>query len=471
MYDAKLKTAMVVGLAVLAALAAGPVHAQESDGGVGATPEAQVAPIACLDDIVVIRRPGVTLLQFQFSGAVEPKVRREEQKTVMLFPVAANCLAEHRLDPPAGLPFGSVELKQRTHEGSEWLGAIVTLADQCSSSVILGKTGRTVSLIVAQSEQTYGLWSARGGQFVQSDLVVAPEPVAVAEPEPAAPAVTQSAESTPLVPEVAVVAETTFTVKGYLVASGDNVNVRSSPAVDAQNVVARLARGESVALLEERKGWKRIQTGDNTRGWVNSSLVATRSEVPVEVAQASTPANVQPRAVTASVLPALGAVAAAMAGQPPANVPIPSPSAPPPAAVSSNPSATVDAVATLTGPSRADSVILPPAARLVQYTNLGRDPFVPYSRKIDEGLPTVDNLQLVGILYDQSDRIALLQDEMFLEKSYALREHEAVSGGTVWRITANSVIFLVTELGISRTITLELPAVSPTTVQSKRGKT
>jgi hypothetical protein len=110
-----------------------------------------------------------------------------------------------------------------------------------------------------------------------------------------------------------------------------------------------------------------------------------------------------------------------------------------------------------------------PNQQVVQYTTFGRDPFIPFSRKIDEGVPAVENLVLVGVLYDQTDRIALFEDELFKEKSYSMRESDPVSNGTLWRITPGSAVFLITELGITRAYTLEMRDVSPTKVQSKRG--
>jgi hypothetical protein len=93
----------------------------------------------------------------------------------------------------------------------------------------------------------------------------------------------------------------------------------------------------------------------------------------------------------------------------------------------------------------------------VAYTSFGRDPFIPYAMESDPTLANVDNLKLVGILYSHADRIALLQDRMDSRRAFTLRELDLVKDGSVMRINQTNVIFLITEMGISRTFSLELP--------------
>lgn len=107
-----------------------------------------------------------------------------------------------------------------------------------------------------------------------------------------------------------------------------------------------------------------------------------------------------------------------------------------------------------------------PNGRVIRYTPVGRDPFIPLSRdSIDEtGKPRVDNLKLVGILYDRSDKIALLEDHNDQNKPYALRENDPVDHGKVLKISQDKVVFLLSEFGISRSFTLRL-----TRIQSEQG--
>jgi uncharacterized protein YgiM (DUF1202 family) len=94
--------------------------------------------------------------------------------------------------------------------------------------------------------------------------------------------------------------------------------------------------------------------------------------------------------------------------------------------------------------------------RLVEYHVFGRDPFLPLSRDSDSPVPTVEDLNLVGILYDQADRIGLFEDRQDKSRAYALRENDPVQNGYVLRVQPDKVLFLINELGISRTYALKL---------------
>jgi hypothetical protein len=94
--------------------------------------------------------------------------------------------------------------------------------------------------------------------------------------------------------------------------------------------------------------------------------------------------------------------------------------------------------------------------KLIEYQVLGRDPFLPLSQDEDGGIPNIENLQLVGILYNSRDRIALFEDMRNKEKSYVLRENEPVRNGYLLRIQTDKVLFLINELGISRTYAMKL---------------
>lgn len=92
----------------------------------------------------------------------------------------------------------------------------------------------------------------------------------------------------------------------------------------------------------------------------------------------------------------------------------------------------------------------------VWYRRFGADPFVPYVQSQRPALPSLEHLTLVGILYDDQDRLALLQDRRNSSTAYSLREKDRIENGSVLRINPNQVVFLITEFGISRTHTMEL---------------
>ena len=72
------------------------------------------------------------------------------------------------------------------------------------------------------------------------------------------------------------------------------------------------------------------------------------------------------------------------------------------------------------------------------------------------GLPLVENLTLVGILYDDAERLALCEDRLNGNQPFSFRELDPVDKGKVLKIYQDKVVFLITEFGISRSYTLEI---------------
>jgi len=98
------------------------------------------------------------------------------------------------------------------------------------------------------------------------------------------------------------------------------------------------------------------------------------------------------------------------------------------------------------------------SGNVIRYHRKGRDPFLPYISSVesDLGLPFVENLRLVGILYDNRDRIGLLEDKKNNNRPFTLREEDRVEKGKVLKIYRDRIVFLITEYGISRSVTLRL---------------
>ncbi len=443
----------------------------QPEGEAAEAAQEQVQPeLATLRDVAVVTRAGVERLTFAFAGATRPLVRCEDGRVVLLFGDALNGTMQQRLEPPVGGVFQSIELKQRMQGDRQWLGAIVTVAEGADGPWTVYTRGSEVCVQSRAQEHLYAAWSSERGSYASADLrerLKRPEPVVAVEEKPAEPAVeaveadvaeAEAVEADVVEAPQATAEEPEPPVQGYLTVTGTKVNMRAEPTTEGDNVVGQLERGATVALLSDSGAWRRIRVGTRS-GWVFGALLAENKVVETDTEVAQAVKESPPPVMAASMMPTLGTVASSASFAQ-------APSGTAPAAAPPVPSGNSHLAAL--APSKADSVQLP-RQHVVQYTTFGRDPFVPYSRKIDEGVPAVENIVLVGVLYDQTDRIALFEDELFKEKSYTMRESDQVSNGTLWRITPGSAVFLITELGITRAYTLELRDVSPTKVQSKRG--
>jgi hypothetical protein len=100
-----------------------------------------------------------------------------------------------------------------------------------------------------------------------------------------------------------------------------------------------------------------------------------------------------------------------------------------------------------------------PKRDLVAYnTSNFRDPFEPLigiqGGHAGGGLPSLENLTLVGILTDPDGRRALLEDSE--GNGYMLMPQDRVKNGYLVSVTDNKAIFQITEYGWTRTVALEL---------------
>lgn len=91
------------------------------------------------------------------------------------------------------------------------------------------------------------------------------------------------------------------------------------------------------------------------------------------------------------------------------------------------------------------------------YSSFGRrDPFVPVKLPEVEGI-SIDDVRLVGIIWDAKDPIAIFEDQKVPERNYSLRAGDAVLNGMVKKITPNGVIFTLNDFGVIRQYSMTLP--------------
>ncbi len=101
-----------------------------------------------------------------------------------------------------------------------------------------------------------------------------------------------------------------------------------------------------------------------------------------------------------------------------------------------------------------------PARSVVFYDDMGRrDPFAPLvkgqrSGFLTEQLPSVENLRLVGVLRDDRESMALLEN--MEGYGYVMRAGDRVENGAVMAIQENRVLFRVEDYGWSHVVALQL---------------
>lgn len=93
----------------------------------------------------------------------------------------------------------------------------------------------------------------------------------------------------------------------------------------------------------------------------------------------------------------------------------------------------------------------------VTYSSFGRrDPFVEIKGLVEEGI-NIDQVELVGIIWESEEPVAILVDSKNSGVSYTIKEGDKIMNGKVLKITQTDVLFLIQEFGVSRRYSMGLP--------------
>ena len=93
----------------------------------------------------------------------------------------------------------------------------------------------------------------------------------------------------------------------------------------------------------------------------------------------------------------------------------------------------------------------------VTYSSFGRrDPFVEVKGLVEEGI-NIDQVELVGIIWEAEEPVAILVETKNPSVSYTIKEGDKIMNGKVLKITQTDVLFLIQEFGVSRRYSMGLP--------------
>ena len=98
-----------------------------------------------------------------------------------------------------------------------------------------------------------------------------------------------------------------------------------------------------------------------------------------------------------------------------------------------------------------------PIEERVSYSSFGRrDPFIEIKGLMDDGI-NIDQVELVGIIWESEEPLAILAETKNPSVSYAVKEGDRILNGKVLKITQTDVLFLLQEFGVSRRYSMSLP--------------
>lgn len=97
------------------------------------------------------------------------------------------------------------------------------------------------------------------------------------------------------------------------------------------------------------------------------------------------------------------------------------------------------------------------AERRIAYNSYGRrDPFIPVEQGLAENGIDIDQMKVVGIIWQAQEPLAVLEHNKESGVSFTVKQGDPVHNGRVSRITRDQVTFDISEYGISRSYSLKL---------------
>ncbi|HMA64763.1 MAG: SH3 domain-containing protein, partial [Fibrobacterota bacterium] len=440
-----------------------PVLANESSD---ATPESRLV------NITILQRNNVCALSFELDRDAASNVKRIKDTIYLEIDKTKIALKSTMVNVPKGIPYSAIRVKEKTVKSRTFLQVAIVMDRKISDlkNGVMLKKEKTITFITgSKSSDKLTQWSSEHGVVLEQSLYNLPSysvdlktlekralsdagasvgikgntfaikeaPVAVAEEQ-------SVVSTTPNADEPVISLAPPY--KAPLIVITDNVNLRTD-ASGASAIVGKLPIGEKVAFVDKKGLWYNVKSGEIT-GWVHEKNVVDSTKI-TEEQQRVIVATLQQKAKaqTSPEIPVVNEI---------------------PKVVESVVSAittekanklTIDPITQLEmTEQKHDSSLVDTIRNHVRYVRIGRDPFMPLivDTSDDSKGANVEHLRLVGVLIDNADQIALLEDLKNNRKPFALRENDQVNRGKVLKIYKDKVVFLLTEFGISRSYTIRL---------------
>jgi hypothetical protein len=431
-----------------------------------------------LEDITILHREQVETIIFKFDAPTEMIVKSVPEQITILFVNAKNGLPSAAFTSEKDWLVKTIELKEVIHGGAMWLAASINVNREGSAKPLIQTfSDRLVIYSVRDAKRCLSLWSAKNGTTLSYDFITPQEfPVDLKNIENKALSDSKNDMS----------ASGTFSVQATsqnppqlatppprvtkIVIVKNNTALRSRPsAAPVSAVIRRFPLGAIATQLGKKGAWIHVEAGD-TQGWVLGSLAMDSAKAPqaiwrkIEAAKIAAAKQEEKLQEAERLRQEKIEKAQEALKSPPEITPLAKQPSIEHSIAASSPTAAEKASL---GDTTKNSFPLQGAATVaiasekpqqpaIAYNVLGRDPFLPLTQDEEGPLPSVENLQMVGILYDKAARIALFEDINDKANAYALRENDPVKNGYLLRIQSDKVLFLIKEFGISRTFTMKL---------------
>ncbi len=272
-------------------------------------------------------------------------------------------------------------------------------------------------------------------ETIQKDIPVAS--VAENSSEKTTPELDNNISENKKLSEASVASKTNPEANDTVLITGNEVNVRLRPSVTSV-AITKVMKGMYAQRITSNNGWTRISV-NGTTGWISSKFINEPSQLAIADRE-SVAAEVQTSGIKIEENVELRSQQRDL----------------------SYDSIAIRKVSQQIGEEEIFRDEKSGADLVIRYHQKGRDPFKPLYKDslLQRGKASIDQLQLVGVLIDGSDKVALFEDKSSKNQAFTLRENDAVENGKVLKVFQDRVVFLLTEFGISRSFTLRLKGIN-----------
>lgn len=422
-----------------------------------------------LKNMRIIRRERTCELAFEFDTIVESKLLRKNDSLIISFKNSGREGVTDGFEIPAGTLYKKIELVDRVSAGGRSLDVIILMDDTYSTlnNGVMYKKGKIISLYATHNGKSKSVvWTAKNGSMWEFDFfdpqiygfdTTSLKKRATSDLQKELPlASVFSVQGKKLqldvngtvdtiINQIDVAADSQSKIPLIehepMIVIADSVNLREKPSSQS-NIITKVRMGLKCKYLNEQAGWVKIEY-QNVQGWLSKRYIIDSSQVSVAqwelINRKTSPVvvDVPPNDYNQVQSEKKDSMLKVKAVTSVNTIDIP--------VVNENSDA-------ITSKNNSNSN----TRSIIRYNKFGRDPFLPLaSNGMDVDGPSVENMKLVGILYDYNDQIALFEDSKN-NRPFALREKDMVGNGKLLKIFKDKVVFLITEYGISRSYTFHL---------------
>jgi len=420
---------------------------------------------ARLVNITVIQRNNVCALSFELDRDAQSTVKRVKDTIYLEIEKTKIALRSNSVDVPKGIPYSAIRVKEKTVNSKAILQVAIVMDRKISDlkNGVMLKKEKTITFISgSRTSDKLTQWSTQHGIVLEQSLYNLPSygvdlktlekraltdagATVATKGNTFAIQDTPVAEEKPLTSATPVASESginlTQSYKVPLIVINDNVNIRANASGSA-TITGKLRIGEKVEQVARKGQWYQVRSGAGT-GWIYDRNVVDSMELTDEQQRAIAAALQKIERAQNPEIPVVNEIPKVVENAVATGV----------KATPAGPVATLEIAE-----KKQDSSLVDTVRNHVRYVRSGRDPFLPLivDTTDDSQGANVEHLRLVGILIDNAEQIALLEDLKNDRKPFALRENDRVNRGKVLKIYKDKVVFLLTEFGISRSYTIRL---------------